>query len=88
MWSRILPKWLQQRGRETKLALRPDVPCFNKAEHYYWVDQKWPCPACCLGEVEKEAKEREPLDQLRAAIESLQADIQELADELRRRNLK
>ena len=41
---------------------RAPAPCGDKEEHYYWVDEGWPCPDCA-------AKKRNAQDALRKEVE-------------------
>lgn len=44
--SRFLLWVLGFRNDTKPTEQRPEPPCGNASEHYYWRDQEWPCPIC------------------------------------------
>jgi len=44
------------------LSERPDVPCGDKAEHYYWTDDRLMCPNCLSIKLKEKAQIQLRLD--------------------------
>lgn len=38
---------------------KPPAPCGEDAEHYFWVEDGWPCPLCAALETAKRERVRE-----------------------------